>query len=50
MNTPFKRLLAIVAFLAGGISVEIAKPINCLLITTSQPQRNRNKLRFDDGK
>jgi hypothetical protein len=45
-----RKFLAILAFLAGGISVEIAKPINCLLITTTQPRARRNTLRSDDGK
>jgi hypothetical protein len=50
MNSPVKRFFAIMAFLAGGISVEIAKPVNCLLITTTQMRGRRNKLRCDDGK
>lgn len=50
MNSPIKHFLAVMAFLAGGLSVEIAKPVNCLLITTTQPRAKRNKLRFDDGK
>jgi hypothetical protein len=45
-----KHLLAIMAFVAGGIGVEIAKPFNCLLITTSQACRARRTLRCDDGK
>lgn len=50
MNSPIKRLFAIMAFLAGGISVELARPVNCLLITTTQTRGKRNKLRCDDGK
>ncbi|MFZ6645979.1 hypothetical protein ACO0LO_09690 [Undibacterium sp. TJN25] len=30
-----KRLFAILAFLAGGLSAELAKPVNCSLIHTS---------------
>ncbi len=29
-----KRLFAIFAFVAGGFSAELAKPINCSLINT----------------
>lgn len=50
MNPLINRLFAIMAFLAGGISVELAKPVNCLLITTSQTRGKRNTLRCDDGK
>lgn len=39
-----KRLFAILAFLAGGISVEIVKPLNCSLITSSQPRIRRYKV------
>jgi hypothetical protein len=45
-----KRLFAIMAFLAGGISVEIAKPLNCSLMESSQPRIRRHKLRYSDGK
>jgi hypothetical protein len=49
-----KRFFAIIAFLAGGISVEIVKPLNCTLMESSQPRfqsrRRRHKLRFSNGK
>jgi hypothetical protein len=45
-----KRLFAIVAFLVGGMSVEIAKPLHCSLMQSSQPRIRRNKLRYSDGK
>lgn len=49
-----KRFLAILAFLGGGISVEITKPLNCTLLESSQPRlqtgRRRLKLRFNNGK
>ncbi len=50
MNALIKRFVAITAFLIGGISVELATPVNCLLIATSQPRGRRSKLRFEDGK
>jgi hypothetical protein len=45
-----KRLFAIVALLAGGISVEIVKPLNCSLIASSQPRIRRHKVRYSNGK
>jgi hypothetical protein len=45
-----KRLFAIMAFLAGGISVEIAKPLNCSLMESSQPHIRRHRLKCSDGK
>lgn len=40
-----RRLLAILAFLAGGISVELTTPVNCSLITATQPRKRRHTLR-----
>lgn len=45
-----KRLFAIMAFLAGGIGVEIAKPLNCSLMESSAPRVRRDKLRYGNGK
>jgi hypothetical protein len=45
-----KRVLAILAFLAGGISVEIANPLKCSLIASSQARIQRRRLRYSDGK
>lgn len=38
-----KRLLAIVAFLAGGLAAEIAHPVYCSLISASRVQAKRRK-------
>ncbi|RBA23739.1 hypothetical protein EV677_1801 [Herminiimonas fonticola] len=45
-----KRLFAIMAFLAGGISVELTKPLNCTLMESSQPRLKRHKIRCSNGK
>jgi hypothetical protein len=45
-----KRFFAILAFLAGGISVEIARPLNCTLMQSTQPRLRRHTLRCNDGK
>jgi len=37
-----KHLFAIIAFIAGGLSAELAKPINCSLIH-AQVSRNRRR-------
>ncbi|MES2071560.1 MAG: hypothetical protein V4488_14490 [Pseudomonadota bacterium] len=36
-----KRLLAIFAFIAGGFSAELAKPVNCSLIHTPASRSRR---------
>ena len=41
-----KRLLAILAFLAAGVSVEITRASDCSLIESSQPKPRRKK---DEG-
>ncbi|WP_279635269.1 hypothetical protein [Paraburkholderia lacunae] len=38
-----RRLLAIFAFLAGGIAAEMAHPVNCLLVNASRAQVKRKK-------
>jgi hypothetical protein len=38
-----KRLLAIVAFLAGGVAAEIAHPVYCLLVPAIRVQVKRRK-------
>jgi hypothetical protein len=38
-----KRLLAIVAFLAGGLANELAHPAQCLLIDAKPVQIKRKK-------
>lgn len=45
-----KRFFAIMAFLFGGLSVEVVKPVNCLLIASSQPRNTRLKIRCSNGK
>lgn len=45
-----KRYFAIMAFLFGGLSVEVVKPLNCSLMTSSQPRNTRLKIRFSNGK
>ena len=35
-----KRILATIALLIGGMSVEIVKPVQCSLICASQPRRS----------
>lgn len=44
-----RRFFAIMAFLAGGISVEIAKPLNCTLMESSQRRLKRHKIRCING-
>ena len=36
---PWKRLLAAMLLLAGGLSVEAVKPVHCTLIVRAQPLR-----------
>jgi hypothetical protein len=38
-----RRLLAIVAFVAGGLAVELAHPLQCSLIQASGVQLKRRK-------
>jgi hypothetical protein len=38
-----KRMLAIVAFLAGGLTNELAHPVQCLLIAATPVQLKRRK-------
>jgi hypothetical protein len=38
-----KRLLAIFLFLAGGLAVEVAHPVQCDLMTASGAQLKRRK-------
>ncbi len=38
-----KRLFAIMAFLCGGLSVEVVKPLHCSLMASSQPRNQRLK-------
>ncbi len=38
-----RRLLAIVAFLAGGFAAEMAHPLQCSLVTASRVQVKRRK-------
>jgi hypothetical protein len=38
-----RRLLAIVAFLAGGFAAEMAQPVNCAMIHTSEARTKRRK-------
>jgi hypothetical protein len=38
-----KRLLAIIAFIAGGVAAELAHPVNCSLLGASRVQVKRNK-------
>jgi hypothetical protein len=45
-----RRYLAIMAFLFGGLSVEVAKPLNCSLMQSSQPRLKRHKIRCRNGK
>ncbi len=38
-----KRLMAILAFLFGGLSVEVVKPVDCSLIESAQQRTRRIK-------
>jgi hypothetical protein len=38
-----RRLLAIVAFVAGGLAAELAHPLHCSLIKASGAQLKRRK-------
>jgi hypothetical protein len=38
-----KRLLALIAFIAGGVAAEMAHPVNCSLLTASRVQVKRHK-------
>lgn len=45
-----KRLLAILAFLAGGIGTEIVKPLQCTLMMPVKVRLHSRKVRCADGK
>ncbi|HZZ10083.1 MAG TPA: hypothetical protein VFE79_05285 [Paraburkholderia sp.] len=38
-----KRILAILAFMAGGVAAELAHPVQCSLINASRVQVKRQK-------
>jgi hypothetical protein len=38
-----KRLLAILAFLAGGVAAEMAHPVQCELLNASRVQMKRRR-------
>ncbi|HEX7936374.1 MAG TPA: hypothetical protein VF573_25335 [Paraburkholderia sp.] len=38
-----KRLLAIIAFIAGGAAAELAHPVQCSMLTTRRVQMKRHK-------
>jgi hypothetical protein len=38
-----KRLLAILAFLAGGLAAEIAHPVHCSLVNVSRVRIKRRR-------
>jgi hypothetical protein len=38
-----KRALAVLAFLFGGFTTELLKPVNCNLICRSAPQQPRRR-------
>ncbi len=38
-----RKLLAIVAFVAGGFAAELVHPVNCELITASRTELKRRK-------
>ncbi|SAK71294.1 hypothetical protein AWB75_03712 [Caballeronia catudaia] len=44
-----KRMLAVLAFLAGGIATELAHPVQCLLVSASRVQLKRQRQRSIDG-
>lgn len=44
-----KRMLAMLAFLVGGIATEMAHPVQCLLISPSRMQLKRQRPRSIDG-
>jgi hypothetical protein len=43
LESSVKRMLAIVAFLAGGLAAELAHPVQCLLLTPARVQFKRKK-------
>ncbi|MDR5816819.1 MULTISPECIES: hypothetical protein [unclassified Caballeronia] len=45
-----KRLLAMFAFLAGGLATELAHPVQCLLVNPGRMQSWRQRPRSIDGK
>jgi len=44
-----KRLFAIMAFLFGGMSVEITKPLHCTLVQSSAPRARRDRKEESDA-
>lgn len=44
-----KRLLAMFAFLAGGLATELAHPVQCLLVNPGRMQPWRQRPRSNDG-
>jgi hypothetical protein len=44
-----RRLMAILAFLAGGLAAELAHPVHCTLVNVSRVRSNRRKDRSIDG-
>jgi hypothetical protein len=38
-----KRLLAIIAFIAGGMAAEVAHPVQCSMLCTGRVQVKRQK-------
>jgi hypothetical protein len=44
-----KRVLAVLAFLVGGIATELAHPVQCLLVSPSRVQLKRQRQRSIDG-
>ncbi|WP_167351015.1 hypothetical protein [Caballeronia cordobensis] len=44
-----KRILAVLAFLAGGIATELAHPVQCLLVSPGRVQLKRQRQRSIDG-
>lgn len=44
-----RRLMAILAFLAGGLAAEMAHPVHCTLVNVSRVRIKRRKDRFIDG-
>ncbi|MDR5782440.1 hypothetical protein QCE63_23855 [Caballeronia sp. LZ065] len=44
-----KRLLAMCAFLAGGLATELAHPVQCLLVNPGRMQPWRQRPRSNDG-
>ncbi|MDR6390801.1 hypothetical protein AB3X82_03920 [Paraburkholderia phenoliruptrix] len=43
MNRPMTRLLAILAFVAGGVAAEWTHPVQCSMLCASRVQVKRQK-------